>query len=631
MADQNMNIVIGANVQQATQGLNTVSQGLAQTAIAANKLDSGLKSVDNEVSLSTRHALGFSQGLTELVASANNGSLSMGGFFEILRVGASEFKVIQQETGSTLQGFKGLFSTIFTEETVILLAVTAVAKLGEVFLEQSKKAKEAKDALEAHQKVLEGFEKTAADTTIKFIELTKVAADANAPLNERTAAIKDLHSQYQPFIKDLSDEQLLTGQLGDAYDKLNQSLIAKIAIQSAEDKIRPFIQQELDLQIKNAELQKVVNLGKQHTIDLTQAQTDKDKLYNFNLQKDSKDSQKAIDDNTTKLSSLRVQIANIFGDINGIISQGKEIDLIPSDKLNAAGETISKILADLNAQLTKDDLLEKALGVDESQQKISAIETAIERLLKIKVPADSTIIAQLLGDIQGLSLSKTLDDFKKFVQQNFKEAPINAPVNIKILPSVTNIDDFNTLVKRQILENSGKNFADAQGIKVPVNLLNDSEVLADFTKQMKEIGTVTQVVQQTFDSLFNSIANGQTVFKAIEQALTQLVVKLVSTVIEAAILSVVLNALFPGEGTGIGGTFSFLSELKSIGHFATGGIITTPTLALVGENGPERITPLSQISSNSSSNFTGAVEFKISGQTLRGILKRADNSASFIN
>lgn len=61
--------------------------------------------------------------------------------------------------------------------------------------------------------------------------------------------------------------------------------------------------------------------------------------------------------------------------------------------------------------------------------------------------------------------------------------------------------------------------------------------------------------------------------------------------------------------------------------FATGGVVTKPTLALVGEQGPERITPLGYEGRANNNWMNGEVVFQISGQNLRGILRRADQAA----
>ena len=84
----------------------------------------------------------------------------------------------------------------------------------------------------------------------------------------------------------------------------------------------------------------------------------------------------------------------------------------------------------------------------------------------------------------------------------------------------------------------------------------------------------------------------------------------------------------PALGIAVGvGLIALGTVLKNIPKFATGGVVTKPTLALVGEQGPERITPLGYEGQANNSWMNGEVVFQISGQNLRGILRRADQTA----
>ena len=99
-----------------------------------------------------------------------------------------------------------------------------------------------------------------------------------------------------------------------------------------------------------------------------------------------------------------------------------------------------------------------------------------------------------------------------------------------------------------------------------------------------------------------------------------------------------LNAVLdkPGGqaiGIGLGVALIALGSLieKNIPKLATGGIVTSPTRALIGESGPEAVIPLGRVPGllNDNSNG-GTVVFRISGNELRGILQRANTSASRI-
>jgi uncharacterized NAD-dependent epimerase/dehydratase family protein len=185
---------------------------------------------------------------------------------------------------------------------------------------------------------------------------------------------------------------------------------------------------------------------------------------------------------------------------------------------------------------------------------------------------------------------------------------------------------------RDALQKAGKKVFSSQGILTDVNLLNDAEVTKNFGKLQDDIkftaSLVTGTLQTAFESVFQAIDQGKNVFVSLGTAIKQLIVHLAEAAAEAAVLALVMNVFFPGAGAV--SKFSlkgFQDIFKSLGHFATGGVVTRPTFALVGEQGPERITPLNQISNSGNNMIAGEVVFTISGQVIRGILNRANQTA----
>ena len=127
-----------------------------------------------------------------------------------------------------------------------------------------------------------------------------------------------------------------------------------------------------------------------------------------------------------------------------------------------------------------------------------------------------------------------------------------------------------------------------------------------------------------------------TVLVAANKAATQSYVQLASAMYLAA------HAYIPFAGFGIGSGFaaSAVALIESIGAmpFAKGGIVSGPTLAMVGEyggarNNPEVIAPLDKLRhllADGNSGGPGRVEFRIREQSLRGILKQGGRRLSRI-
>lgn len=133
--------------------------------------------------------------------------------------------------------------------------------------------------------------------------------------------------------------------------------------------------------------------------------------------------------------------------------------------------------------------------------------------------------------------------------------------------------------------------------------------------------TLQGILTPAFEDLFAAIKAGQNpleaFFKGIIDSVNQLIQKLLSAAIEA----LVLNALFPG---GVGGVKGFGNIFKGILGFAEGGVVSGPTLALIGEgagtsrSNPEVVAPLDQLRGIlGSSGGGGNVRVTVGGR-LRG-------------
>ena len=115
-----------------------------------------------------------------------------------------------------------------------------------------------KKSVEDLEKAMDGFRESAAKEVVKFKELTSVAANANIPLVQRKQAVEDLQKQYPAFLGNMSQEDILAGKIGGAYDKILTALKAKIALQAAEEKVIPVIKEQLKVQEELLNAQKAV-------------------------------------------------------------------------------------------------------------------------------------------------------------------------------------------------------------------------------------------------------------------------------------------------------------------------------------------------------------------------------------
>ena len=175
-----------------------------------------------------------------------------------------------------------------------------------------------------------------------------------------------------------------------------------------------------------------------------------------------------------------------------------------------------------------------------------------------------------------------------------------------------------------------------------------TEQLRTYNTELENNAGFTERVNATFDVLrssitpiidgvFNALESGQNVFKALVRGVKDLIVNLIKAVAQAAILSAIMNILFPGLG-GAGGAFSFrkiLGGSLGIPGLASGGLVTGPTMALVGEgsgtslSNPEVVAPLDKLRSMLDGGMyqSGLVaETRIQGSDLLLSIERAERN-----
>jgi hypothetical protein len=144
---------------------------------------------------------------------------------------------------------------------------------------------------------------------------------------------------------------------------------------------------------------------------------------------------------------------------------------------------------------------------------------------------------------------------------------------------------------------------------------------ADYESFANQIaGTVTNA----FMGLFDAMEKGQSVGEALGDMFKNLVKQIAAAVIQALIFKAIMNALTGGAG-GTVEAASGASDLLFAG-FANGGVVSKPTLAMVGEGGEsEAIMPLSKLASFLNTSFNaGAMSGSSSGNGGQFILRGSD-------
>ncbi len=131
-------------------------------------------------------------------------------------------------------------------------------------------------------------------------------------------------------------------------------------------------------------------------------------------------------------------------------------------------------------------------------------------------------------------------------------------------------------------------------------------------KQLKELqqsqedfaNSVADFGANAFKTLFTTLENGGDILESISNMFKQLAIDIAAAAIRAAIFEAIMASIDAASGGGASAAKGGGSILKSIFGFADGGIVTKPTLGLIGEAGQnEAIIPLSKLNSFMKTSF----------------------------
>tara|TARA_R100000654_G_scaffold3137_1_gene10875 strand:+ start:2991 stop:5330 length:2340 start_codon:yes stop_codon:yes gene_type:complete len=182
----------------------------------------------------------------------------------------------------------------------------------------------------------------------------------------------------------------------------------------------------------------------------------------------------------------------------------------------------------------------------------------------------------------------------------------------------------------------------ADETKEKVSILNEL-----FKALGNSANVVGEGIKGAFLSAFDAMMQGENIFKALGRMLLDLIKKLVAAAAAAFVLSLLMKSIFPGASAndakgalkGMGDFKNLMTSFSGL-KFAKGGIVSTPTLGLMGEypgarSNPEVIAPLdrlkSMIGDGGGTNVQVGGEFTLRGQDLVVALQRANRNRDRIN
>jgi hypothetical protein len=267
MAD--LKIVIGGDARQLQEELKKSQAEIRKTAIEANKLDSSLKKTTASAGQSI---FNLTEKLRTLQSSVftEKDRLKIASYNKEIK--NTEIEIAKLNALGTTSGGAGAFSGIASGAGKAFSAVRQLAyilpgvgiagiigfatepiaayigKLFEATEAEKKLAQQAEELKKFNEETAKNYGKE-----ISTLEILRGAIESTTlPMAKRLQAIKDLRKEFPGLFDGLTNEQLLTGKVANAYDLAAAAILRKAKAQAASSRVAELAGKQLEIDLQAA-------------------------------------------------------------------------------------------------------------------------------------------------------------------------------------------------------------------------------------------------------------------------------------------------------------------------------------------------------------------------------------------
>ena len=372
--------------------------------------------------------------------------------------------------------------------------------------------------------------------------------------------------------------------------------------------------------------------------------------------KEDADNLKTSLDFQGNIQKISLQLSGLSG--SGLSTAGKGVDIGQNTRLITELTTKINALSAANKKLVSDRVEVEKTFLSISGGEGTALGKAVRALGGDISAINDEIVKKLsAGDKQIVSkyrqtsevikdLTKQRDEAFRSILTNAASLPVDfikpvkakdvriVPEKVTVDPTLSKIDLITVPIKDFKIDTSGVGLQSSSFLK-DFRERNEAQI-APIREQLLQLAAIGEFagekISTAFTSVFSALANGESPIKALGEAIKSLVIDLISAAIRAFIVTQILNLLAPGLGKATGGGLGRL--IGGFGGFRAGGGPVAPGQSyVVGENGRELFVPNvpGTIVPNGrmgqfGGGFMGNVVFRISGNSLVGVLANANSS-----
>ena len=640
--DKNLNYTIRVNlVDQASNNADGVNRRLQQMAESAQQAAPRFNQLNMSIQQVARELPAFSYSIsTGFMAISNNLPILADTIAQVRK----ENSVLAASGQQVVPVWRQVAGSLLSWQTALVAGVTALTMYAPQIIsfvrnlfDLSDGANESRRALEALRSTTQSYGESLLQETnqLRYIyEAINQTAEGTAA---RRAAIQTLNDTYKEYMPYLLSEKSSLEELNSMYNILNSALRNHIA-----------------LKVRNAQLDKI-------TEEAAKAQSD------------------AIADLQEALSAQGVSTSLSDDIITTLVNDAPKWKAAGDTLREAFLQAVQNIQTDSGITISRDaeqGIYAYIQSFYEMDTAVNAVNKRIDLLLgkndQIKELGTLVVTPDANKDTEKelnknletiVGLTNKINQLKEAQSRASAETAANLEREIQLYQERLNV--LQQTINRTAAGNLGDekykeklNAPDIEALEVPAvnipitfdtNRLRENfrimqQMFSDSIKEMTVLSSeqITGLLSQSFASIGTAIASGDVLesFKSTLIMLMDMLQQFGTALIAAGVASEALKVVaWSGIGAIIAGgalvaaTAAAKAALNRVPAFADGGIVSGPTLALVGEyagasSNPEVIAPLNKLKSmiepavQNDTVMNGEVRFVIRGEVLEGILQK---------
>lgn len=561
----------------------------------------------------------------------------------------------------------------------ITAAIAAITALAGAYLLANSRLTPLVDAQKEYNDVIKKATKSVTKEVAETRSLIKVAQDKTVADDQRKKALEKLISKSEEHFGSLTLETINTDNARKATENYTKALLQNARVKAAEEKLVEIQKRRIDLEfgvsdeVDPSVIQKAWNQVKGALTPMPTASL-------FDAESVRKNTKK-VEQELASLENQLQSIINAEGDYSKVLDDNNDVvtdnttytnnntnalkkqeEAIASLKVGTVAyydEIIKKLREAQSSQSTDPDTFqsfeEQIAGYEKLKQAITD-----KQLVENSPQWFRERIDQMEKDLEYLKYGSDaydnlirkitdLKDIQKSFEMKYEEPEVGSiewyDFHIdglkRQMEGVKSLSEEYEYLQDQleILENSKQ-------IELELNTDETREQI-EATKLMFEAlsGGINDVFNNITNSMIAGMGEAENGFERFTQSLLSNILKVISGALSGALANAILSGSQSGLGTGIAAAFTtpgfiasttgaVLAAFAAIPKFADGGIVSGPTLGLMGEyagaaNNPEVIAPLNKLKDliEPVSSDSGAVhltgDFRINGSDLVLSLDRA--------